>query len=86
MTRFALHPEVVGECQLQHAVAVGVLEESTALDAVEVFPPVELVTGCDPEDPLCDEVQSLPDLVFDAGTDGQTHRDAAVLTTMVGYS
>ena len=86
MTGLALHPDVVGECQLQHAVAVGVLEESAALDAVEVFPPVELITRCEPEDPLCDEVQPLPDFVFDAGTDGQTHRDAAVLATVVGQA
>ena len=59
MASLALGPEIVGECHLEHAVAVGVLEEPAALDAVDILPPVEVIAHREAHHPLSREVQPL---------------------------
>ena len=84
MASLALGPEVVGECHLEHAVAVGVLEESAALDAVDILPPVEVIAHREAHHPLSREVQPLADLVFHACSDGQVEGHPLVLAAIPG--
>ena len=86
ITRFTSDPEVVGDADLEGAVAVGVLEEPAALDAIDVAPAVEVVAWREAHRPFRREVQSRGDLPLDACAEWQAQGDAAVLSAMVHHA
>ena len=86
MTGLTSFPEVVGYCQLEGVVAVGVLEESAALDAIYVGSSVEVVTGCKAYRPFYCDIQALGGFPFHTGSYWQVHGDTTVRSAVVGHT
>ena len=82
MTSFTFCPEVVGQTHLDDAVAVAVLEQSAALDAVDIARAVDFVGWREAHYPFCHEVQPLSELVLDASADGHIDCCTAVVAAV----
>ena len=64
----AFRPEVVGQGYLKYAEAVGVLKDSTALDAIGILHTIHFIAQREVHPPFCCQVQTVSHLVFDSCT------------------
>ena len=82
----ALGPQVIGQCGPQVAVAVSVLEQSAALDAVWILDTVQQIAACEVYGPFYGQIQTVSDLVFDTASQRNAQSDFRTFGFGDGYA